>query len=136
MLDKNFYITKAEEYEKLAKAMRHMAVLSEQEDLFEEGRLDGGLDDQGHPLDMDKTEIAAIEEKEAKEGLEAVVLSNTAEEPVNLDNIRKVLVLKKQKGLSAEIKELLSSFGISRVSALDESKYHEFYVKAKMLGDV
>lgn len=135
MQDKNFYITKAEEYEKLAKAMRHMAVLSEQEDLFEEGKLDGGLDDHGLPLDMDKTERAAIEEKEAKEGLEAVVLSNTFEEPATLDDIRKVLVQKKQKGLSAEIKELLSSFGISRVSALDESKFHEFYVKAKMLGE-
>lgn len=135
MKDKNFYITKAEEYEKLAKAMRHMAVLSEKEDLFEEGKLDGGLDDHGHSLDMDKTERAAIEEKEEKEGLEAVVLSNTIEEPVTLDDIRKVLVLKKQKGLSAEIKELLSSFDISRVSALDKSKFHEFYVKAKMLGE-
>ncbi len=136
MQDKNFYISKAEEYEKLAKAMRHMAELSEQEDLFEEEELDGGLDDNGHPLDMDKTERAAIEEKEAKEGLEAVVLSNTVEETVTLDDIRKVLVQKKQKGLSAEIKELLSSFGISRVSALEESKFHEFYVKAKMLGDM
>ena len=135
MQDKKFYITKAEEYEKLAKAMRHMAVFSEQEDLFEEGKLDGGLDDHGHPLDMETTERAAIEEKEEKEGLEAVVLSNTVEEPVTLDDIRKVLVLKKQKGLSAEIKELLSSFGISRVSALDESKFHEFYMKAKMLRE-
>ena len=135
MQDKNFYITKADEFEKLARAMRHMAVLSEQEELFEEGKLDGGLDDHGHPLDMDKIERAANEEKEAKEGLEAVVLSNTAEEPVNLDDIRKVLVQKKQKGLSAEIKELLSSFGISRVSALDESKFHEFLMKAKMLGE-
>ena len=135
MQDKNFYITKAEEYEKLAKTMRHMAVFYEQGELFEEGKLDGGLDDHGYPLDMDKTERAAVEEKEAKEGLEAVVLSNTVEEPVTLDDIRKVLVQKKQKGLSAEIKELLSSFGISRVSALDESKFYEFLMKAKLLGE-
>lgn len=136
MLDKSFYINKAEELEAMAKAMRKMAVLSEQKDLFKGGKLDGGLDDHGYPCDMDKEERAAIGEKEYQEGLEAVVLSNTAEEPVSLDDIRKVLVQKKQNGLSAEIKELLSSFGISRVSALDESKYHEFYVKAKMLGDM
>lgn len=54
MLDKNFYINKAEELEAMARAMRKMAVLTEQNDLFEEGELDGGLDDHGYSCDMDK----------------------------------------------------------------------------------
>ena len=136
MLDKNFYTNKAEELEAMAKAMRKMAVLTEQKDLLEEGELDGGLDDHGYPCYMDKEERAAIEEKEYQEGLEAVVLSNTAEEPVSLDDIRKVLVKKKQEGHAAEIKALLSDFGISKVSALEESKFREFYANAKMLGDM
>lgn len=133
MLDKSFYINKAEELEAMARAMRKMAVLTEQKDLFEEGELDGGLDVHGYPCDMDAKERAIIEEKEYQEGLEAVVLSNTAEETITLDDIRKVLVEKKHLGLSDEIKSLLASFEIAKVSSLDESKFHEFYVKAKML---
>ncbi len=136
MLDKNFYINKAEELEAMAKAMRKMSEYLDQDDLFEEGELDGGLDDHGHPFEMDSKERATIEGEDYKEGLEAVALSNTAEEKVTLDDIRKVLVQKKQKGLSEEIRELLSSFGISKISALEEAKYHEFLVKAKLLGEM
>ena len=135
MLDKDFYLRKAEELEAMAKAMRNIADLSEQEDLFAEGELDGGLDDHGYPCDMDKAERAAIEEKEYQEAIEAAVASNTTEESVTLDEIRKVLAEKKHNGLSDEIKELLGAFGISKVSSLDESKFNEFYAKAKMLGE-
>lgn len=134
MLDKNFYINKAEEFEALAKAMRKMAEYSEQNDLFEEGELDGGLNDHGYSYDMDKAERAAIEEQEYKDGLANQVISNTAEEPVDLGTIRKVLVKKKQSGFADEIKALLSDFGVTKVSDLEEAKYHEFYVKAKFIG--
>lgn len=96
MLDKNFYSIKAEELEKMARAMRKMAELEGQEDLFEEGELDGGLDEQGYPCEMNKQERAVIEEKEYENRLGYGDTSNTVEEPVTLDDIRSILVEKKR----------------------------------------
>ena len=57
------------------------------------------------------------------------------EEPkVTLEEVRGVLAQKSRDGFTKEVKELLSSFGVSRLSALDSKAYAEVLEKAKEIG--
>lgn len=95
------------------------------------------LDEQGYRVDMDPAERKAIEEKEYKEGLEAVVESNKVEEPVtvSLEDIRQVLVEKKRAGFIREVKALITEYKVDRISALSENVYGEFIAKARAIGE-
>lgn len=57
------------------------------------------------------------------------------EEPkVSLEEVRGVLAQKSRDGFTKEVKELLSSFGVSKLSALDPKAFAEVLEKAKEIG--
>lgn len=56
-----------------------------------------------------------------------------SESKITLEDIRAVLTEKTQDGLTQKIKELLQSFGASKLSKVPEEKYPELMAAAKAL---
>jgi len=65
--------------------------------------------------------------------------STPAEQPkevkkkVSLEEVRAVLAEKSRAGKTAEVKELLTQFGVNKLSELDSSKYDELLMKAEVI---
>ena len=64
-------------------------------------------------------------------------LSNSQEKPkeiknsVTLEKVRGLLAQKSRAGKTAEVKELLTKFGVNKLSELDASKYDELLKEAE-----
>lgn len=52
---------------------------------------------------------------------------------ISLEEVRGVLVKKAQDGKQAEVRELIQSYGVDRLSEVDESYYEELMKKAEVL---
>ena len=58
-----------------------------------------------------------------------------AEKKVSLEDVRAVLVQKSQAGLTAEVKELITRFGGSRLSDVSADQYAALLKEAEALGN-
>ena len=81
-------------------------------------------------LDLEELRKCATIINEIVDGLESAFSSST-EKPkeekksVTLEEVRSVLAEKSRAGKTAEVKELLTKFGVNKLSELDASKYDE-----------
>ena len=81
-------------------------------------------------LDLEELRKCVTIINEIVDGLESAFSSST-EKPkeekksVTLEEVRSVLAEKSRAGKTAEVKELLTKFGVNKLSELDASKYDE-----------
>ena len=81
-------------------------------------------------LDLEELRKCVTTINEIVDGLESAFSSST-EKPkeekksVTLEEVRSVLAEKSRAGKTAEVKELLTKFGVNKLSELDASKYDE-----------
>jgi hypothetical protein len=81
-------------------------------------------------LDLEELRKCVTTINEIVDGLESS-FSSSAEKPkeekksVTLEEVRSVLAEKTRAGKTAEVKELLTKFGVNKLSELDASKYDE-----------
>ena len=54
---------------------------------------------------------------------------------VSLEKVRGVLAEKSRDGFTAQIREIIQSFGAERLSEIDPEHYEEVLKKAEVLGD-
>ena len=71
-----------------------------------------------------KAEPEAKEEKKAEK-----------KKTITLEEVRKVLSEKSGAGFTAEVKELLSRHGGSKLSAIDPAEYEQILTEAKEIGN-
>lgn len=55
------------------------------------------------------------------------------EKPITIEQVRAVLAEKSQAGKQAEVKALLSKYGVPKLTALDPSKYKDMLAEAEVL---
>lgn len=79
-------------------------------------------------VQTDAAEAVAKTEEQAEAKPE-----KTKEKEVTLEDIRAVLAVKSQEGLTDKVKDLLTSFGAAKLSAVDKAKLPELYEAAKKL---
>jgi len=81
-------------------------------------------------LDLEELRKCATTINEIVDDLESA-FSSSREKPkeekksVTLEEVRSVLAEKSRAGKTAEVKELLTKFGVNKLSELDASKYDE-----------
>jgi hypothetical protein len=81
-------------------------------------------------LDLEELRKCVTTINEIVDGLESAFSSST-EKPkeekksVTLEEVRSVLAEKSRAGKTAEVKQLLTKFGVNKLSELDSSKYDE-----------
>ena len=52
---------------------------------------------------------------------------------VSLEDVRGLLAKKSQEGKSAEVRTLIQSYGVAKLSEVNESDYEDLYLKAEVL---
>lgn len=52
---------------------------------------------------------------------------------VSLEDVRSVLAKKSQEGKSSEVRALIQSYGVAKLSEVNESDYEDLYLKAEVL---
>ncbi len=57
------------------------------------------------------------------------------EAAVTLEEVRKVLAEKSRDGFTKDVRELIASFGVRRLSAIDPKDYGEVLKRAEGIGD-
>ena len=72
------------------------------------------------------------------DGLESAFSSSTEKtkeekKSVTLEEVRSVLAEKARAGKTAEVKELLTKFGVNKLSELDASKYDELLKETEVI---
>lgn len=105
----------ADGFAMVAEGIRALAALQEQE-----------------PERMGKTENIA-EDRVVKEEKKQVQDTAKGEKAVAVEDIRAVLAQKSQDGKSKEIKELLSKYGVAKLSAVKAEDYSALLAEAKVL---
>lgn len=68
-----------------------------------------------------KQEVAPVQEEPAKE--------------ISLSDIKTVLMQKSRDGYDAQVHELIKSYGVPKLSAIDKSFYPELLQKAEVIGN-
>lgn len=72
-----------------------------------------------------------------KQDLESLLNTDsvkTKEETISLEDVRAVLAQKSSDGLTKEVKVLIQSFGVNRLSEVNQNDYPILLEKAKELG--
>lgn len=96
------------------------------------------MDDHGYDIAMDREERVEIEEKDYKDGRDAVIESNAGadavENGISLETLRSVLVSKK-KDHASDVRALLERFGSKKLSEVSPSDYVALYAEAAKIGD-
>ena len=88
---------------------------------------------------MSETESMLKELKEHAEGILAILEKMGAaqlepsEAPISLSDIKALLMEKSRAGLNDEVHELIKSYGVEKLSAIDPSHYGELMKKAEGL---
>ncbi len=54
---------------------------------------------------------------------------------IKLEQVRGILVDKSRAGFTAEVRNIIESFGANRLSEIDEKDYEAVLAKAEVLGD-
>lgn len=58
-----------------------------------------------------------------------------AEKEVTLEDVRAVLAQKSQAGMTAEVRELITKYGGTRLSDIDQAQYKALLAEAEVLGN-
>jgi len=89
-------------------------------------------------LDLEELRRCATTINEIVDSLEST-FSSTSEKSkeekkyINLEEVRAVLAEKSRAGKTAEVKELLTKFGVNKLSELDASKYDELLKETEVI---
>ena len=89
-------------------------------------------------LDLEELRKCATTINEIVDGLESAFSSSTEKtkeekKSVTLEEVRSVLAEKSRAGKTAEVKELLTKFGVNKLSELDASKYDELLKETEVI---
>ena len=58
---------------------------------------------------------------------------NQEKSKVSLEEVRGLLAKKSQEGKSSEVRALIQSYGVSKLSEVNESDFEDLYLKAEVL---
>ena len=58
---------------------------------------------------------------------------NKEKSKVSLEKVRGLLATKSQEGKSSEVRELIQSYGVAKLSEVNESDYEDLFKKAEVL---
>ncbi|MCP1638580.1 putative GTPase [Streptococcus gallinaceus] len=58
---------------------------------------------------------------------------NKEESKVSLEEVRGLLAKKSQEGKSSEVRALIQSYGVAKLSEVSESDFEDLYLKAEVL---
>ena len=84
----------------------------------------------------EKLEQTFVEEKSEvveDESTELLTNSTKEEKTISLEEVRGVLAKKAQEGKQAEVRELIKTYGVSKLSEVDAKDYVELMKKAEKL---
>lgn len=84
----------------------------------------------------EKSEQTFVEEKSEvveDESTELLTNSTKEEKTISLEEVRGVLAKKAQEGKQAEVRELIKTYGVSKLSEVDAKDYVELMKKAEEL---
>ena len=84
--------------------------------------------------------FSGTEEKPAKSPKQKPLFDVTPknEEPaqeISLSDIKAILMEKSRAGFDAEVHDLITSYGVKKLSLIDPSKYPELKAKAEVMGN-
>ena len=57
-----------------------------------------------------------------------------AEEPLTLEDVRKVAADKARKGFTAEVRSLIQKYGADKLSGIDAAQYEAFLKELEVIG--
>ena len=93
----------------------------------------GKPDGAGAPVEAVEHEPEAVAAKK-RQGPEAAEPEKAEDKVIEFSEIRKVLARLSAQGHTAEVRELIQGFGVSRLSDVPQEKYAELMEKAEVLN--
>ena len=82
-----------------------------------------------------QSENAPKKKAVAKEETAPVAENAAPETEINLSDIKAIRMQKSRAGYDAEVHELIRSYGVPKLSAIDKSHYPELLQKAEVIGN-
>ncbi len=79
--------------------------------------------------------ISGTDEKPAKKAPAKAAEEKPAEEEIKLPDIKALLMEKSRAGYDTEVHDLITSFGVKKLSEIDPANYPELKKKAEVIGN-
>lgn len=85
--------------------------------------------------EFSSTEESTPKKKSAPKQEAAPATESKQEKEISLSDIKTVLMQKSRDGYDAQVHELIKSYGVPKLSAIDKSFYPELLKKAEVIGN-